>query len=382
MAAIYAAKSFARANNNDNNNLDFLKTAGVITIDQIPAEFSAPPLGKIFAESSIDPFQKSRGKRTYKPANLWRDVTSKNGDVDAETGRKFVNDFLSGVFANDVRIADPRARQGLKDLGFETVIRLYEKISTGDQKGNSLYLRELNKALDLSNKFYEKRVEPIANFLGVGQKTVLQAQWINARRDGRLADHGDNFEDAMAEELTSPPIWSAPDAKRRMQLLQFISDSYSDSIGETRVRVGLFNGKPGLKGFYSPTREGKLEVIGLNVNELSNFQTCVGIVMHERHHASQARLAYAYDNGTIDKNHSDYMAARVFSANGKMGGYISGDTEAGMRGYRFQPMEQDAHNAGSVAEYMVFKTYARQPGIYTEQHVKANKSLPLQHLAS
>ena len=129
MAAIYAAQSFALANNNDNNNLDFLKTSGMITIDQIPPEFRAPPLGKIFAESSMDPFKKARGKRTYKPAALWHEVTSKGGAVEAETARQFVNDFLSGIFTNDVTIADPRARQGLKDLGFETIITLYEKIA-------------------------------------------------------------------------------------------------------------------------------------------------------------------------------------------------------------------------------------------------------------
>ncbi len=380
MATNFAAKSFALAN--DNYNYDFLKTAGVITIDHVPAEFVAPPLGKIFAESSMDPFKKSRGKRTYKPANLWREVTLMGGNVEAETARQFVNDFLSGVFANDVGISDPRARQGLKDLGFETIITLYERISASEEKGNSLYLRELNKALDIPDKFYEKRIEPMANFLGDDHKTALQAKWMEARRDGRLADHGDNFEHAMGEELASPPIWSATDAKRRMQLLQFLSDSYSDSIGETRVRVGLFNGKPGLKGFYSPPQAGKPEVIGLNLQEISNFQACVGIIMHERHHASQARLAEAYENGTIGKGHADYMAARIFSANGRAGGYISGGEEAGMRGYRFQPMEQDAHNAGSVAEYMVFKTYAKKPGIYTEQHIKANNALPVQQLAS
>ena len=123
-------------------------------------------------------------------------------------------------------------------------------------------------------------------------------------------------------------------------------------------------------------------MIGLNIQELSNFQSSVGIIMHERQHASQARMAERYEAGTIDKNHPDYIPARVFAANGKNGGYISGDKEAGMRGYRFQPMEQDAHNAGSVAEYMVFKTYARKPGIYTENNIKPDKTAPAQRLAS
>lgn len=380
MAAIYAAKSFALANNNYN----FLSDTDLVTINDVPENMKAPTtLSDAFLEASTDPYKKSRGKHRQEPAELWRDVMDKGGNVDADTARQFVNDFLSGVFVNDAGISDIRTRQPLKNLGFEMIISLYEKISDSDAKGNSLYLRELHKALDIPDAFYEKRIEPIANFLGDGQKAWLETKWAEARSEGRLGDHAVRFEDAMAEELTSPPMWGASDAKRRIQLLQFIADAYSDSIGETRVRVGLFNGQPGLKGFYSPPQPGKPEVIGLNIQELSNFQTCVGIIMHERHHASQQRMAAAYENGQIDKNHPDYKAARIFSANGRNGGYISGDKDgAGMKGYRFQPMEQDAHNAGSAAEYMVFKTYARKPGIYTENNIKAGNTPPAQKLAA
>lgn len=380
MAATYVAKRFAFANSN--TRYDVLEDRSIISVDHIPTEFRTPTIGEAFFESASDPFKQSRGKRTYKPANLWREVIAKGGDVEAETARQFVNDFLSGVFANDVDITDPRAGQNLKDLGFETVITLYEKISQSDAKGNSLYLQELNKALDLPDSFYEQRIQPMARFYGENQKAWMQTKWEEARREGRLGDHALRFEDAMAEELANPPIWSANDAKRRIQLLQFLCDAYSDSVNEPRIRVGLFNGKPGLKGFYSPPQPGKPEVIGLNVNELSNFQACVGIIMHERQHTSQARLAEAYEAGTIKKGDAHYVAARVFSANGKSGGYISGDKEAGHRGYRFQPMEQDAHNAGSIAEYMVFKTYAHPPGIYTERHVRPDKTPPSHSLAS
>jgi hypothetical protein len=381
MAATFVAKRFAFANSN--TRYDVQNDPSIISVDHAPTEFRAPTLGQTFFESANDPFKKARGKRIYKPADLWHEVMSYGGDVEAETARQFVNDFLSGVFANDVDITDPRAGQDLKSLGFEMVITLYEKISQSDAKGNSLYLQQLNKALDLPDTFYEKRVQPMANFYGENQKAWMQTKWEEARRDGRIsADHSLRFEDAMAEELTSPPIWSASDAKRRIQMLQFLCDSYSDYVKEPRIRVGLFNGQPGLKGFYSPPQPGKPEVIGLNVNELSNFQQCVGIIMHERQHTSQARLSEAYEAGLIKKGDTDYVAARVFSANGAAGGYISGDKEAGHRGYRFQPMEQDAHNAGSVAEYMVFKTYAREPGIYTERHVRPDKAPPSQSLAS
>lgn len=369
MATTYARR-FASANNN--YVYDAAKDPSVIDIHHIPYEFKAPSLGSTFSDAADDPFQQQRGARTYEPAKLWDEVMRRKGKVGADTARLFVNDFLSGVFANDANITDNRARQNLASLGFEMVITLYERISKSKAKGNTLYLQELNRALNLTDAFYQKRIEPMAKFYDPAQSAFLQQKWTEARLDGRLSkDQPLRFEDAMAEELTSPPIWSAQDAQRRVQLLQFLSDSYSDFIGEKRVRVGLFKGQPGLKGFYSPPQPGREEVIGLNVMEIGNFQACINVIMHERQHASQNRLAEAYDAGLIKKTDPDYVAARVFSANGKTGGYISGDSDAGHRGYRFQPMEQDAHNAGSIAEYMAYKTYARKPDIYTERSIKA-----------
>lgn len=375
MATTFAKASFARALLNA--PYSHINDADLISLQNVPHEFRVPGISSMFAEAANDPFVKSRGKRLSPPANVWNEVIKMGGKVEAETARQFVNDHLSGVFANDVAIQDPRARQDLKSLGFETVIALYESISKSDAKGNSLYLRELNRALDLPDSFYEKRVEPMANFYDQSNKAWMEAKWQEAMKEGRLAHHTMDFESAMAEELTSPPMWNATDARRRIELLQFLSDAFSDFRGETRVRVGLFNGQPGLKGFYMHETDQNEEVIGLNVQELGNFQACVGIVMHERQHASQQRLADAYTAGKITKGHADYVAARVFAANGGDGGYINGSKEAGMNGYRFQPMEQDAHNAGSVAEYAVFKTYARKPGIYTEHHVKPENAAPL-----
>lgn len=372
MATTYAARRFASANNN--RKYDIAQDASIIGIHNIPHEFRSPTLGHKFFESADDPFTQYRGNRTYEPAKLWNEVIKKKGNVEAETARLFVNDFLSSVFANDAKISDKRARQDLSSLGFETIIKLYERISKSTSKGNSLYLQQLNKALALPDAFYEKRIEPMAKLFGDSERIYMQTKWAEAHAQGRLSDQYASFADAMAEELTSPPIWSAKDVNRRVQMLQFMADAYSDYAGEPRVRVGLFKGQPGLKGFYSPPQAGQNEVIGLNISEISNFQACINIVMHERQHASQARLAEAYEDGKIKKGHADYVAARVFSANGRSGGYINGDTEAGHRGYRFQPMEQDAHNAGSVAEYMAFKTYARAPGIYTEKNVRFAKA--------
>ncbi|HEY0900879.1 MAG TPA: hypothetical protein VGD95_02030 [Micavibrio sp.] len=368
--ATTTARRFASANNNC--IYDATQDPRILSIGSIPKEFRAPTLGESFLEAADDPYQQQRGARPYEPAALWNEVIKRKGNVDSETARLFVNDYLSGVFANDAQITDKRAQKNLASLGFEMVITLYESISQSTAKGNSLYLQELNRALNLPDSFYQKRIEPMARFYDPRHSAALEQQWAQARADGRLnKDQALRFADAMAEELTSPPIWSAQDAQRRVQLLQFLSDAYSDSIGEKRVRVGLFKGQPGLKGFYSPPQPGQEEVSGLNVTELSNFQACINIVMHERQHASQNRLAEAYEVGLIKKRHPDYMAARIFAANGKTGGYINGNMEAGHRGYRFQPMEQDAHNAGSIAEYMAFKTYARKPDIYTERSIKA-----------
>ncbi|MFN3826916.1 MAG: hypothetical protein ACK4NR_04750 [Micavibrio sp.] len=372
MATTFAKASFARALLNA--PYSYQDDTSLITLEQVPQEFRAPGIGLQFAEAANDPFVKSRGTRLYEPDALWNEVTRMGGKVDAETARQFVNDHLSGVFANDANIKDPLARKGLKDLGFETVISLYESVAKSDAKGNSLYLRELNRALDLPDSFYQQRVAPIGKLLDDSNKNWMEAKWQEALKDGRLASHSGSFADAMAEELNSPPMWNASDARRRIEMLQFMADAYSDFLGETRIKVGLFKGQPGLKGFYMHETDENDEVIGLNVMELGNFQACIGVILHERQHGSQQRLADAYKAGHITKGHKDYVAARVFAANGGDGGYINGGKDAGMNGYRFQPMEQDAHNAGSLAEYMAFKTYARKPGIYTERHVKPDNS--------
>ena len=145
MATTYAARRFASANNN--RQYDIAQDASIIGIHNVPQEFRAPILGHNFFESADDPLKQYRGNRTYEPAKLWNEVIKKKGNVEAETARLFVNDFLSSVFANDVKISDKRARQNLSSLGFEIIIKLYERISKSTSKGNSLYLQQLNKAL-------------------------------------------------------------------------------------------------------------------------------------------------------------------------------------------------------------------------------------------
>lgn len=110
MATTYAGR-FASANSN--HIYDAAKDPTVIDIHTIPAEFRAPPLGTMFHESANDPFKEHRGVRAYEPAQLWREVIKRKGNVEAETARLFVNDFLSGVFANDPHITDKRARRNL-----------------------------------------------------------------------------------------------------------------------------------------------------------------------------------------------------------------------------------------------------------------------------
>ena len=342
-------------------------------------QFFAPPrmpdkpsVSSMFSIFASDPAPGSRGPRSYNTADLWNEVIAKGGKVDAATARRFANDALSGVFANDARITDPRAKQGLSTLGFETIISLYESIATEDAPGLSLYLRELNVALDLQDSFYEKQADPMARFFSPANTAFLEQKWAEAKRAGKIGATEPGFSDAMAQALTNEPIWNEGDLERQMNLFQFLCNAYGDFTGEAvSPKVGLFKGPPGLKGFHASKADtGTEEIIAINVLELGSFQNCLGILMHERQHASQERLAEAYQAGQIKKGDANYEAARIFAANRAGHGYLNPDHEAGPAGYRFQPLEMDAHNAGSIAEYMVFKTYARMPGVYTERKLK------------
>lgn len=337
-----------------------------------PRAPTGKPLGRSFLGAANDPAPAGRGKRAYDTAALWNDVMLKEGRVDADMARRFVDDALSGAFANDPRIADPRARQGLSSLGFETVVNLYESVASESATGMSLYLRELNIALNLDDAFYEDRVVPVSEFFSDASKPFIEQKWAQAKRAGLIDPAEGSFADAMAEALSNPPIWNKEGLERQVNLLQFICDSYSEFVGETSVRVGLFQGQPGLKGFHASKDDasGQQEIIGINVLEIGNFQTCLNILMHERQHASQDRLAEALLDGRIKKGDARYKAARVFAANRANMGYLQPDYQSGPAGYRFQPLEMDAHNAGGIAEYMAFKTYAKKPGLYTERHIR------------
>lgn len=299
--------------------------------------------------------------RKFDAATLWHDVARKGGAVSPAEARAFVDGCLRSRFANDNRISDSRAKNGLAGLDFETLVTLYEKIAEEDVPQRSVYLRELNRAMDPGEAFYDKRVQPIRDFFAPGNIAHIEHKWADAKAAGRIPATEGGFADTMAELLAHPPLLSKHEYTRRVSMLQFICDTYSESIGEGTVRVGLFQGQPGLKGFHMGKDSPQGEVIGINVIEMHDFRAALNILMHERQHASQDRLAEALEKGRIRKGDPDYIAARLFGANRANHGYLTPDMPAGPQGYIFQPMEVDAHNAGNTAEYVIGRTYGRPP---------------------
>ena len=301
----------------------------------------------------------------YDAFDLWEEVSSKHGAVSPAEARAFVDGCLRSRFANEKRIGDARARTGLAALDFETLVTLYEKIAEEDVPEGSIYLRELNKAMDPGELFYEKRVAPVRQFFTRGNMPFLEQKWTEAKRAGRIPRAESSFAETMAELLSHPPVLSKNEYIRRLNVLQFICDTYSEYVGEGTVRVGLFQGKPGLKGFHMGKDGPQGELIGINLIEMHDFRSALNILMHERQHASQDRLADALDKGRIKQGDPDYIAARLFGANRANNGYLNPDMPSGPAGYIYQPMEVDAHNAGNTAEYQAGRTYGRPPKPHT-----------------
>jgi hypothetical protein len=315
-------------------------------------------LRAVFSENAADP---GKAAPKYDSFDLWDQVTQNKGAVSPAEARAFVDGCLRSRFANEKRISDPRAKAGMGGLDFETLVTLYEKIAEEDVPQRSIYLRELNKALDQGEAFYEKLIAPVRQFFSRNNIPVLEQKWQDAKRAGRVDKSEGTFADTLATLLSHPPVLSKNEYIRRVGMLQFICDAYSESIGEGSVRVGLFQGQPGLKGFHMGKESPQGEVIGINLIEMHDFRSALNILMHERQHASQDRLAEALAKGRIKPGDDNYIAARLFGANRANHGYLSPDMPSGPTGYLFQPMEIDAHNAGNTAEYHATRTYGRPP---------------------
>lgn len=301
----------------------------------------------------------------FDAVDLWQKGSHNNSSLSVAEARAFVDGCLRSRFANEKRIGDARAKTGLAALDTDTLLNLYEKIAEEDTPERGIYLRELNRAIDPGAAFYEKRVTRIQTFFGKNNTPMIEQRWADAKRTGKIPKTEGTFADTMADLMGHPPVLSRNEYLRRLAVLQFVCDAYSESIGEATVPVKLFQGQPGLKGFQVGKDSPQGELIGINVIEMHDFRSALNILMHERQHVSQDRLSDAYTRGAIQKTDPDYLAARIFTANRNNHGYLNPDSPAGPEGYVYQPMEVDAHNAGNTAEYIATRTYAKPPKPHT-----------------
>lgn len=328
----------------------------------LPAYTGPVPQGVTF-RATFNKHAQDPGKDIpeYDAVSLWNAVATNNGHVTPEEARAFVDGCLRSRFANESRITDKHAKDGLEGHDFEVLVTLYEKIAEEDSPSRGLLLAALNRVLDPGDAFYEKRVMPVRQFFAQSNVNVIEKKWDEAKRKGKIDKTEGGFADTMATLLGHPPVLAKDDYMRRVKILQFICDTYSDFIGETTVRVGLFQGQPGLKGFHMGKESPQGEIIGINVIEMHDFRSALNILMHERQHATQDRLADALSKGKIKAGDPDYIAARLFAANRTNHGYLQPDLPSGPQGYIYQPMEVDAHNAGNTAEYLVGRTFGKLP---------------------
>lgn len=317
-----------------------------------------------FNKNAADPGA-GANKPQFDALDLWNKASKNNGDISVAEARAFVDGCLRSRFANESRISDTRAKSGLMALDTDTLINLYEKIACEDTPERSIYLRELNRAIDPGEKFYEQRITRINHFFSPKNTAMIELRWAEAKRTGRIARSEGNFTDTMADLMAHPPLLSRQEGLRRLAILRFICDTYSESIGELPVAVKLFQGEPGMKGFQVGKDSPHGETIGINVMEMHDFRSALNILMHERQHVSQDRLSDNFMRGLIPKSDPDYLAARIFTANRGNHGYLTPDSLAGPEAYVFQPLEVDAHNAGNTAEYQAVRTYAKPPKPHT-----------------
>lgn len=295
---------------------------------------------------------------------LWNYIVDNEGRVDLYSAAQFIESHANGLFHRNPNITDSRTQKKLDHLGFETIVNLFGALSERPMQGMSLYLDALNRAMGLDDAYYRARTKNIQKFFEPANGAFLETKWEEARRQSRIAHSEKTFSDAMADAFNDPEMVTKGDFLRRKALLQFISDAYSDFVGEPRIEVKLISASPELGGYHGKDEKTGRNVIGININNFAfqkNFQTALNILMHERHHGSQQFLVDEYKAGKIGKTDANYIAARVAVANMGPYGYIQPDYIAGALAYRDQPIEVEANYAGKLAEYHAHTTYARAP---------------------
>lgn len=321
-------------------------------------------LARDYNRAASDRYRQAGPRFQHGSEELWHEVIHNEGKVDFYTAKQFLESHNNKYFQKNSYISDVRTRQPLKNLGFETIINLYDAMTERPMQDNSLYLDLLNQSIDLSKDELTEWTRPVTAFWSEQNKPFIEKKWEEAKDDGLIARSEGTFAQTMAEGFDNPQLISKGGYIRRKAILQFISDAYSDFADEDRVQIELIKGPPGLGGFHTVDERTGQHVIGININNFafqSNFQSIMNVLNHERYHASDRMLGDQYSSGNIREGDPNYKRARIAAAAMSKHGYISGDAEAGPLAYRDQVIEVGAHHAGKLAEYHTHETYAKEP---------------------
>ncbi len=295
---------------------------------------------------------------------LWDTVINSEGKVDFHTARQFLESYHHKYFQRNRGITDPRARESLGSLGFETVINLYEAMAKVPMRDNSLYLDMLNRAIDLSKEEVAEWTRPIRDFYAPENRSFIEQRWELAKRKGLISTAEGTFADTIAQNLAEPELITEGGYHRRKAILQFISDAYSDFANEEHVLIEYVKGPPGLGALHTVDERTGQHVVALNVDNFAfqfSFMFVMNAIHHERYHASDRMLGDKYEAGEIKKGDPEYKRARIAAAGMSRFGYISGHARAGQIAYREQVVEVGAHHAGKIAEYMTHTQFANEP---------------------
>lgn len=266
-----------------------------------------------------------------------RNVISRKGRVDPDSARRFLNRIFYG-----------NGPGSLEKLDIEFKLNLYESIAREDNPRNAVYLDALNQEMGLTKEFYLEQAATAAGFMSDENKQWLEQRWKESGRQG-------TFGDAMAQAIRTP---ERVGTKGKTSLLGFIAASYSEYADIRAPHLEFIHAHPNLQG----ETDGRVLRINTNTPDFSgNFLGTFHTLMHELEHNRQRDLAADYKAGRIGRDHKDYIAARVFSANMDNFGYIEPDNAAGFSAYEGQIVEVDANFAGRVATRMARQKYGRVP---------------------
>ena len=162
-----------------------------------------------------------------------------------------------------------------------------------------------------------------------------------------------------AELETARATWGTASETDKLKALRKVVAAQSKRLGIAPPEIvaeyvpeqnGVITG-----GDFSD-KDGKLHINMDPSSPVQDFASALNVAIHENAHNYQAQLVQKLEAGKLKPGTPDYIQATMFRVNElEPGGYMPGETAAGMPAYKKQPLEDHAWTTGPATTAEILK---------------------------